>query len=193
MSNMIAIPDSPRFELMEKVAVLKMEGLSDIAIAKKLDEKRKTIIEVFEEYKDILVKDSESRDRARDALHVMVEHYDRLINESYRILKDLKKENFSHNISAQMNVTLKNIAEYERNRLDAWQKAGMLDAGQLGDDLARMEEEKEIIVDILRNELCDACRMKIAGKIQRVTNAVEAVVIYEETGDPAGSQAAPRE
>jgi hypothetical protein len=172
--------DSDRRDTMEQVAILRMQGQTDNAIAKQLNIPRKEVKQLFNEYKDILVKDGESRDRAKDALNVMVEHYDVLIKESYGILDDLKNENFGHQIAAQMTAVLKNVADLEAKRLDAWQKAGLLDNSELGDELADMEEKAQLLIGILRNDLCVTCRKKVAQKLQGATNVVEAVVVYDE-------------
>lgn len=172
--------DSDRFEMMEQVAVLRMQGHTDNAISKELNIPRKQVKELFTEYKDVLVKDSESRDRAKDALNVMVEHYDHLIKESYEILENLKQESFSHQIAAQMTAVLKNVADLEAKRLDAWQKAGLLDNSELGDELVEMEQKTQMLIGILRNDLCNNCRKVVAEKLQRATNVVEAVVVYDD-------------
>jgi hypothetical protein len=172
--------DGDRFDKMEQVAVLRMQGQTDTAIAKKLEIPRKMVKELFNEYKDVLVQDTESRDRAKDALNVMVEHYDHLIKESYEILNDLKGENFSHQVAAQMTAVVKNVADLEAKRLDAWQKAGLLDNSELGDELAEMEEKAQMLINILRNDLCPNCRKTVAEKLQKATNVVEAIVVYDE-------------
>lgn len=176
----LATLDSDRFIKMEQVASLRLEGLSETAIGKRLEIPRKVVIELFDEWKQMVNNDTLARDAARDHLNQMVRHYDRLINESYSLLSDLKSEPFTHQIAAQINATLKNIADYESRRVDALQKAGMLDANDLGDELAEREEREAIIIDILRNELCAHCRATVAQKLQQVTKTVEATVVYDE-------------
>lgn len=180
MSDIVRLADSDRFLKMDQVAKLRMQGFNDTEISKRLDIKRTLVKELFVEYKETLAKDSEARDMAKDALLIMVEHYDALIKESYEILNDLKGENFSHQIAAQMNATLKNISEYESRRLTAWQQAGLLENSELGDELADMEEKAAMLINILRNDLCDVCRKTVNEKLQQATNVVEVVVQYDE-------------
>lgn len=178
--------DSERFEIMEKVANLRMQGISDTAVAKQLNLKRKVVVELWEDYREALSKDSESRDRARDALHVMVEHYDRLIKRYYDLLADLQNEIFNHQVAGQINSALKQIGELEAKRLDAWQKAGLLDGTEMGNQMAEMEEKQQILISILRNDLCPECRLAVVEKLQKVTQVVEAVVVYPDDDDIDG-------
>lgn len=179
MTGLIQI-DSERFESMEEVAKLRMQGKTDTYIAKQLGLRRMVVQELYNEWTTLLVKDSDARDRAKESLNVMVVHFDKLIDESYGILGDLKGENFSHQVAAQMNATLRNIAHYEAERLDAWQKAGLLDGEELGNELIEMEEKQQMLINILRNDLCADCRMTVANKLKYATNVVEATVVYED-------------
>lgn len=176
----VAVYESDRFNQMEEVATLRLEGISETQIAKRLGLKRTVVIELFNDWKEMVNNDSLARDAARDHLNQMVVHYDRLIKESYELLQDLKSEPFTHQIAAQINATLKNISDYESRRVDALQKAGLLDAHDLGDELAEREERESMIIDILRNHLCDECRVNVARKLQEVTNTVEATVVYDD-------------
>lgn len=173
----LAVIDSDAFKRIEEVAELRTSGLTEYAVAKKLGIKRTEVIELYDRWKDMLTEDSQARDMARDHLNVMVKHYDKLIQESYKILDDLNKMQFDEKVSAQKNITLKNISDYEARRVDALQKAGLLDANDLGEEMARMEEQKSILVDILQNDLCPGCKGKIAQKLGLVTGRVEAIVV----------------
>lgn len=169
-------------QMMDKVATRLMQGKSELAIARDLGIKRVEVIQYRDLWKQKVQSDMESTDSARDHLNKMVHHYDSLIGESYKILEDLKGMSFDEKVAAQMNTTIKNISEYEKVRVDLLQKAGLLD-GNLGDEMADMEEKQAILIDILRNDLCPACRQTVATKLQRVTNVVEAKVVYDSDED----------
>lgn len=171
----LSIIEGTRFEQMEQIADLQMEGLNETQIAKKLDIKRKDVIVLLEDYRNILRNDQEARDLARDHLVQMVKHYDKLIKKFYDLLDDLQAINFNHQVAAQINSAIKNIAELEAKRLDALQKAGLLESTELGDELASMEEKQAILIDILRNDLCEHCKPKIAHKLAQVTGHVEVI------------------
>lgn len=174
--------ESNRFEMMEKVAEKSMKGLSATAISKDLGIPRKEVVALQEDYRTALANDAEARDMARDHLNMMVKHFDRLIKKLYELVEDIDSLDFGHQVAAQKNAALRSIADLEAKRLDALQKAGLLDSAELGDELAEAEEKREILINIIREEVCPACRIKIANQIARVTGRVETVdaeVIHE--------------
>jgi hypothetical protein len=131
-------------------------------------------------WRDLVAADHDGRDIAKDHLNRMVKHYDDLIQKSHQNLEDLESLEYDEKVSAQVNATLRNIADYEAKRLDALQKAGLLDASDLGDELAEREEREEIIINILRDDLCPDCKMVVARKLQKLTNKVEETVVYPD-------------
>lgn len=176
----IVATDSFRFEEMEQVAELTLKGHSATAISKSLGIPRKEVLTLQEDYRIALSNDSEARDMARDHLNQMVRHYDILITKFYELIDDIDSLDFGHQVAAQKNATLRSIADLEAKRLDALQKAGLLESADLGDELADAEEKREILIDIIQNEVCPSCKMKIANKITQITGKVEAVVISDE-------------
>jgi hypothetical protein len=171
--------ESVRFETMEKVVDLDLEGLNPTQISKRVGIQRKEVIKLLDEYRIALSSDQEARDLARDYLNKMVAHYNKLIKAFYDLISELEGLGFSHQVAGQKNAALKAIADLEAKRLDALQKAGLLDSAELGDELAEMEEKQQILVDILRTDLCPDCRMRIAHKLTKVTGKVEPMAEYE--------------
>lgn len=174
--------ESNRFEQMEKVAELTMKGHNATAIAKTLNLPRKEILVLQEDYRTALSNDSEARDMARDHLNMMVKHFDRLIKKLYDLADDIDTLDFGHQVAAQKNAALRSIADLEAKRLDALQKAGLLDSAELGDELAEAEEKRDILLNIIQQEVCPACRINIASSVAKLSgkvNTVEAEVIYD--------------
>lgn len=169
--------DSERFKTMEEVADLTMEGLSATEIARKTGIRRKDVLELQADYRTALANDGQARDLARDHLNQMVKHYDRLIKRFYDLIGEIDSLSFSHHVAGQKNAALKAIAELEAKRLDALQKAGLLESGELGDELADMEEKQAILIDILRNDLCTECKGKIAYKLAQVSGQAEIISV----------------
>lgn len=165
--------DSERFSTMERVADLSMKGHNPTAISKEVGIPRKEVLTLLEDYRVALSQDSEARDMARDHLNMMVKHYDSIIKKYYELIDEIDTLDFNHQVAGQKNAALKSIAELEAKRLDALQKAGLLDSSDLGDELAEMEEKQEMLIDLLRNELCPSCQMRIANKLSRITGKVE--------------------
>jgi hypothetical protein len=174
--------ESNRFEQMEKVAELTMQGHSATAISKTLNIPRKEVAVLQEDYRTALANDSEARDMARDHLNMMVKHFDKLIRKLYELVSDIDSLDFGHQVAAQKNAALRSIADLEAKRLDALQKAGLLDSAELGDELAEAEEKRDILIDIIQNQICPACKIKVASDIARVSGRVptnDVTVTYE--------------
>lgn len=177
LDNKISIVDARRFEYIEEVARLRMEGQTEAAISKKLGIPRKEVKAMYEDWTTMIIHDAQSKDLAREHLYRMVEHYDSIVKRSYDLLAELEQEQFTHQISAQRNTTLKNIAEFEAKRLDFLQKAGLLDFNEIGNEMAAMEEKAAILIDILKTSLCSACSATVMQRLSEVTNSVEGVVV----------------
>lgn len=174
MSEMVPV-ESLRFSNMEKVADLTMQGNNPTDIAKKLNLKRKDVLELQADYRIALSQDSQARDMARDHLNMMVKHYDSLIKQFYLLIEDMDELKWSHYVAGQRNNALKAIADLEAKRLDALQKAGLLESEDMGDELAAMEEKQEILISILRNDLCPDCKAKVAYKLAQVSGKAEVI------------------
>jgi len=176
--------DLELYDKQESVIGLFHQGLNATEISREIGLARKDVNAVIAAWREAAREDTHMRDIARDALNKMVDHYDKLIKKYYELLSDLDeqiKENgiLSHQFAAQKNSALKAIAELEAKRVDSLQKAGMLDAHELGDELAKMEEDKQMVFDILRHDLCDVCRPKVMRKIGEASGRVEVVVVHE--------------
>lgn len=171
--------DSDRFNAMEEVADLSFKGYNATQISKQLKIPRKQVMELQEDYRIALSQDGEARDMARDYLNQMVKHYDSLIKKFYELIDDIDILDFNHQVAGQKNATLKSIAELEAKRLDALQKAGLLDSAELGDEMAKLEEDHQVLISILREDLCHECAPKVAQKLQKVTGQVEEINISD--------------
>lgn len=159
--------ESHRFEEMERVAELTLQGLSATAISKRLEIPRKEVLTLQEDYRIALSQDTEARDMARDYLNQMVKHYDSLISKFYDLVDEIESLNFNHQVAAQKNAALKAIADLESRRLDSLQKAGILDSSELGDELAKWEEDKEMLLTVL-NDLCPACQATVGDRLNKL-------------------------
>jgi len=167
--------ESGRFELMEKVVDLWSESKTELQIARELGIQRKVVLELLGDYRAALATDPMARDMARDHLAKLITHYDKLIRKFYSLVRDLEDINFNHQVAGQINAALKAIAELEARRLDLIQKAGLLESGDLGDELAAMEEKQDIVMDILRNDLCTDCKQKVAYKLSQISGKAEVI------------------
>lgn len=179
MSDLSVVESDP-FKEMEEVAKHMLKGHSEYKTARDLGIKVVEVRSLWDAYKDRLNSDTFARDAARDHLNMMVKQYDDLIVDLHENLKNLNLLAFDEKVSAQIVATTKTIGDLQAKRVDALQKAGLLDAHDLGDELAEREKQETILVDILRNDLCNDCRGVVAAKLQQVTHDVEATVVYDE-------------
>jgi hypothetical protein len=174
-----AVVDSDGFAFMMEVWDLHMQSKSPYAIAQKIHCKVVDAKRAIEQMQEIIRNDMESRDAARDSLNDMVQRYTRLMDEAEQNLAELKLLEYNSNVSAQINATLKNIADFDAKRVDALQKAGLYDTGGLGDELAEREEREQQILQILRSDLCPTCTAVVRDKLTRLTGVVEGEVVAE--------------
>jgi hypothetical protein len=113
----------------------------------------------------------------------MVVQYDELIVGLHQNLKDLDTLEYDVQTSNQRVSTTRAIADMQAKRVDAMQKAGLLDQGDLGDELAEREKQEAYLIDILRNDLCADCHAVVAVKLQKITGKVEATQVFDDIVD----------
>lgn len=177
----LSIIESDAFEHIKKVSDLYVEGVtSPFTIARRLNMKVVEVRSALEAWHEIIQNDADSKDMARDALHVMLERYDKLLVEANENLQNLKDLEYSVNTSAQINATLKNIADFDAKRVSLLREAGLLDAGELGDELAEREQREHQILEILKNDLCPECQLSVRDKLTRLTGEVQGNVVDGE-------------
>jgi len=159
--------------MMEQVADLSMTGSNPTQISKQTGIKRAVVVELLEDYRIALAQDTAARDMARDYLNQMVKHYDKVIKKLYETVDDIDDLNFNHQVAGQKVAALKAVAEIDAKRLDALQKAGLLDSAELGDELAEMEEQRDLLMEILREDLCSNCKPVVLRKLSQISGRAE--------------------
>src|ERR1044072_1007322 len=123
--------DAVYFERLSRVAEMTLNGHSVAEISREIGMTRKETIALQNEWKESMVADHEARDRGLDALNVMDEHYNQLIKKSYGALEQIEDDlqlngTTPQRIQQKLNA-LKLVADLEAKRLDALQKAKLLD------------------------------------------------------------------
>lgn len=179
----LSVTETEPFKEMEDVAGLMLKGTSEHTTARRLGLKVVEVRALWAEYKERVNNDSLARDAARDHLNLMVKQYDELVYKANENLENLENMPFDEKISAQINTTIKTIGELQAKRVDALQKAGLLDAHDLGDELAEREEREELILSMLRDDLCPSCQVVIRDKMSKLTGQVQGTVVEDVTND----------
>lgn len=182
--------EQPRFDEMQQVVELYIQNVNPTKIAKQVGIRRVDVLAHIEEWRKSAVGSENMKDRVDELIAGMDEHYSMLIQKAYEIIEevdDLKndgKETMTRSqMLSQKKGALDLIAKLEKDRIDVLQKSGLLDAADLGDELAAMEEQKQLILEILSDELCDHCKPKVMGRLAGAMNnnsSSQTVVVVSE-------------
>lgn len=178
--------EQPRYEEMQKVVELYVQNVNPTKIARELGIRRVDVISHIDEWKKSASGMDVMKDRVETLLATFDEHYSLLINKAYEIvdevdeLRQSDKETMTRSqMLSQKKGALDLIAKLEKDRIDILQKSGLMEIDNLGDELAAMEEQKQLILDILSEELCEHCRPKVMSRLIGAMNNQTVVVVSE--------------
>jgi hypothetical protein len=107
--------------------------------------KRKDVIEYIEQWKSVARNDKDVKERAKEALAGMDQHYDIIIK---RLWETVEQADEDGDVKTKT-TTLKAIADVESKRQESLQKAGLYDDAELGDEIAMMQEQADKIKQLL--------------------------------------------
>ena len=169
---------SDHFDRMNRVVEELLKGSTPTQIATTTGIQRKEVIELIDDWKDVVHNDSNIRDRAREAISGADQHYAMLIKEAWKTVEDADTQ-------GQLSVkagALKLIADIETKRIGMLQQVGLLDNAELAGQIADTERKQEILVGILKEvtATCPKCKMDVARRLSQITGVVEPVQIVEE-------------
>jgi uncharacterized protein (DUF885 family) len=169
---------SERFDRMNKVVEELLKGNSPTQIATSTGLQRKEVLELIDDWKQVVHNDSNIRDRAREAISGADQHYDMLIKESWKTVEDADQ-------TGQLGIksgALKLIADIEAKRIGMLQSIGVLENNEIASQIAETERKQEILVKILKEvtAVCPKCKMDVAKRLSQITGVVEPIEIIEE-------------
>ena len=169
---------SERFDRMYKVVEELLKGNSPTQIATATGLQRKEVLELIDDWKQVVHNDSNIRDRAKEAISGADQHYAMLIKEAWKTVEDADQ-------SGQLGVksgALKLIADIEAKRIGMLQSIGVLENNELASQLAETERKQDILVKILKEvtSSCSKCKLEVAKRLSQITGVVEPVVIDSE-------------
>lgn len=164
------IEDTTRFEEQKKVIDLYAQNINPTQIARELGLRRVDVMKHIEDWHASISGMEFMKDRVEELIGLMDEHYSLLIRKAYEIVKEVDEGNdgeshAGHMWQAQKLAALRAIAEFEKQRIDVWQRSGLLDAADMGEELADMEEQKKLLLDILQKDLCEKCHPKVMAQL----------------------------
>lgn len=181
--SLMPYQDDQRFEEMHEVIKLYIKNVNPTAIAREVGIRRVDVLSHIEEWRKTAVGSQAMKDRVDELITTMDEHYSMLIQKAYEIITEVDelrndgKETMTRSqMLSQKKGALDLIAKLEKDRIDILQKSGLLEAADLGDELAAMEEQKQMLIHILSEELCNHCKPKVMGRISGAMNANVSII-----------------
>jgi hypothetical protein len=166
------------FDRMNKVVEELLRGNNPTQIATLTGFKRAEVVELIDEWKNVVHNDTSARERAKEAISGADQHYAMLIKEAWKTVEDADQ-------AGQLNVksgALKLIADIEGKRIGMLQEVGLLDNAELAGQIAESERKQEVLVKILKEVTasCPKCKMEVAKRLSQITGIVEPIEIIEE-------------
>lgn len=169
---------SDHFDRMNKVVSELLKGNNPTQIATLTGFKRADVVELIDEWKQVIHNDTASRERAKEAISGADQHYAMLIKEAWKTVEDADQ-------AGQLNVkatALKLIADIEGKRIGMLQEVGLLDNAEIAGQIAETEKKQEILIKILKEvtATCPKCKLDVAKRLSQITGIVEPIILQEE-------------
>ena len=172
---MTELEPAVHFDRMNKVVEELLKGNTPTQIATATGFKRAEVVELIDEWKQVVHNDVSLRGRAKEAISGADQHYAMLIKEAWKTVEDADQ-------AGQLNVkanALKLISDIETKRITMLKEVGLLDNAELASQIAETEHKQEILVKILKEvtSSCPKCKMDVAKRLSQITGIVEPVII----------------
>ena len=169
---------SAHFDRMNTVVSELLKGNNPTQIASITGFKRSDVVDLIDDWKNVIHNDTGARERAKEAISGADQHYAMLIKEAWKTVEDADQ-------AGQLNVkatTLKLIEDIEGKRIGMLQEVGLLDNAELANQIADTERKQDILVKILKEvtSSCPKCKIEVAKRLSQITGIVEPIEIIEE-------------
>lgn len=169
---------SAHFDRMNTVVSELLKGSNPTQIAAITGFKRGDVVDLIDDWKNVIHNDTGARERAKEAISGADQHYAMLIKEAWKTVEDADQ-------AGQLNVkatSLKLIADIEGKRIGMLQEVGLLDNAELANQIADTERKQDILVKILKEVTasCPKCKIEVAKRLSQITGIVEPIEIIEE-------------
>ena len=160
---------------VNKVASEYLKGTDTAQIARDLDIPRNRVMSLLNDWRKMAANNEAIHARAREALAGADQHYSHLIKKAYEVIESA---DMSANLNAKT-TSIKLIADIEAKRLDMLHRAGLLDNKEIAEELARMEEKHQVLINILKEIAGNhpEIRDEIMKKLSDASNPGEVVII----------------
>lgn len=185
-SGLVPLGEAQHFEELNQVIGLMLEGYQEKDIAAQMKITQKSVRAYLDEFKHSATHAQVVNDRAYELLAGVDQHYSRLIRKAYEVVEEIDQEIMTSGVKAsviaQKTQALKLVADLEKQRLEAFNKAGMLEGIDLGNQIADNEEKIQATLDLLKKVVKQFPETKevIYAGIQEISGKSEPIVTYEE-------------
>jgi len=155
---------------VNKVASEYLKGTDTAQIARELDIPRTRVMSLLNDWRKMAANNEAIHARAREALAGADQHYSSLIKKAYEVIDTADQ---TANLNAKT-TSINLIADIEAKRLDMLHRAGLLDNKEVAEELARMEEKHQILINILKDVATKypEIRNEIMSKLSEATDGV---------------------
>ena len=157
--SMLVPADAARYEEADKVMKFYIQNYNANQIAKKLSLPRRRVDEHIADWRASNLGGAHIKNRVEELLATMDEHFGSLIVELRKTLDVIDEHESSPQLLAQRTAAIKAMSEVEGKRIDMLQKAGLLDAADLGNEIAETEAKVAGVMDIIKEVSlkCEHC------------------------------------
>ena len=164
-------------EEVNQVASEYIKGKDASAISKELDIPRNRVLNLLNEWRNMVANNEAVRIRAREALAGADQHYNHLIRQAYEVIEDATT---TANLSAKT-AAIKLVMDIESKRIDMLQKAGLLENKELADQLLEQEQKQDVLVGVLREVSgdCPRCRNEVAKRLAQISGQGEVITVEQ--------------
>lgn len=133
---------------------------------------------VMEEFNHYARNDLYTQQRAREIIGLFDEHTASLIEQMYEVVSEADM----NGLLKEKAAAIKNIFEMEIKRVEALQKAGVLSAQNIGDEVAQAQIKHEKILALLKSiaQKHPSVAKEIAEGIADINNEVIATRVVDE-------------
>ena len=159
-----------------------MKGRSVKDISSELNLTRAEVQEFVDEWKVIMSNDSMAMIRSQEALDNADKHYSELIKNAWEIIEQADTAPDDPKFMAQKLGAIKLIGDLENKRFNMLKEMGAIQNDDIASEIAERERREEIIMDILREVICDDCKPEVAKRLSQLTGQVQPIqVIVDES------------
>lgn len=167
---------APRYNEMNKAVEMYLKGTNPTQIARELNIKRTEVLAYVDQYNEFAKQDPVIQERMRETIQ-NVDSIVKLVQK--RNWETVEQADDAGDLKTKATV-LKNIVEAEVKLQEMYQKAGLLQDAELGDELAKTQERQELLGQLISEVIaeCQRCKPMLATRIRdAMNNGQETIVV----------------